>query len=172
MENIDIEPHYLLRISMEIMSSGMSITHTLIMSIVVHERRHVQFVELSICIIISGKSLIEIIGTVIRYVESIFFLFLKYNCAWPIFITRQPVELPLPQSLQTFLRLLGCWSVIFHPCHNPWNIFTIWHYFGLYSHHLLYQSGSFERSDWKFKSFDPMAEFLHSIYPIKDWYRP
>jgi hypothetical protein len=102
---------------------------------------------------------------------AIFFLFLKCNCAWPIFITRQPVELPLPQSLQTFLRLLGCWSVIFHPCHNPWNIFTIWHYFGLYSHHLLYQSGSFERSDWKFKSFDPMAEFLHSIYPIKDWYR-
>jgi hypothetical protein len=75
MENIDIEPHYLLRISMEIMSSGMSITHTLIMSIVVHERRHVQFVELSICIIISGKSVIEIIGTVIRYVELSSFFF-------------------------------------------------------------------------------------------------
>ena len=75
MENIDIESHDLLRISMEIMSSWMSITNTLIMSIVFHERRHVQFVELSICVNISGKSVIEIIGTVIRYIElsSLFF---------------------------------------------------------------------------------------------------
>ena len=53
----------------------MSITNTLIMSIVFHERRHVQFVELSICVNISGKPVIEIIGTVIRYIElsSLFF---------------------------------------------------------------------------------------------------
>ncbi len=65
MVDIDIEPHDLLGISVEIVGSRMGVAKPFVVGIEIDKSRNIQLVELGIGEVVAGKSVIEIIGTVI-----------------------------------------------------------------------------------------------------------